>query len=135
MMATCWWGSIAVRSGAPHDTPQWGWHCGFHPGMLPGQATQGIAENFEEARAGFERDWNVLLPQLEPTAFDEYRTFRAHKAEIRRTREAGEKLDSEIPSSMMTCVCGVRFDSWNPEESYPHRVHITEAHPAKGKTR
>jgi hypothetical protein len=25
-------GTIAVRSGIPHDQPQWGWRCGFYPG-------------------------------------------------------------------------------------------------------
>jgi hypothetical protein len=25
-------GTIAIRSGNPHDEDPWGWHCGFYPG-------------------------------------------------------------------------------------------------------
>jgi hypothetical protein len=39
----------------------------------------------------------------------------------------GEKLPSQIPSSLMRCVCGVQFDSWKPAESYDHRAHIYAA--------
>jgi hypothetical protein len=39
----------------------------------------------------------------------------------------GEKLPSEVFSSMMRCVCGVQFDSWKPVESYDHRAHIYAA--------
>ncbi|WLB24265.1 hypothetical protein [Bradyrhizobium japonicum] len=35
-----------------------------------------------------------------------------------------EKPASEIHSSLMRCVCGTMFDSWKPDESYPHRAHI-----------
>jgi hypothetical protein len=37
----------------------------------------------------------------------------------------GEKLPSRIFSSMMTCPCGVAFDSHDPEGSYVHRGHMT----------
>jgi len=36
----------------------------------------------------------------------------------------GEKLPSEMLSSLMSCVCGVTFDSQRPAESYDHRMHI-----------
>jgi hypothetical protein len=36
-------------------------------------------------------------------------------------RARGEKLPSEVFSSMMRCICGVEFDSWKPDESYDHR--------------
>ncbi|MCP3397757.1 MULTISPECIES: hypothetical protein [unclassified Bradyrhizobium] len=49
-------------------------------------------------------------------------------------RARGEKLDSEIPNTLMHCVCGTLFDSWKPQESYPHRGHIYAAH-AEGKVR
>jgi hypothetical protein len=29
-------GTIAIRSGIPHDKDPWGWSCGFYPGSEPG---------------------------------------------------------------------------------------------------
>jgi hypothetical protein len=39
-------GTIAVRSGIPHDQPAWGWRCGFNPGSNPGECTSGTAATF-----------------------------------------------------------------------------------------
>jgi hypothetical protein len=50
-------------------------------------------------------------------------------------RARGEKLDSEIGSTLMRCVCGTTFDSWNPAESHPHRTLITAAQAANGTRR
>jgi hypothetical protein len=47
-------GTIAVRSGIPHDEDPWEWVCGFYPGCGPGEHTNGTATTFDEARAGFE---------------------------------------------------------------------------------
>jgi hypothetical protein len=66
---------------------------------------------FAEARSGFEADWNQLLLELLESAFDEYRHDRETRADIRAKRDRGEKLDSEIPTSMMQCACEIRFDS------------------------
>jgi hypothetical protein len=90
-------GMIGERSGAPVGLDQWKWTCGFYPG----QHKQGTATTFEEARAGLEADWNDLLPELPEDAFDEYRRDRAKVAAI---RARGERLPSEIPSSLMRCV-------------------------------
>jgi hypothetical protein len=49
-------GTIAIRTGIPHDEDPWEWHCGFYPGSQPGEHTSGTALTFEEARAGFERN-------------------------------------------------------------------------------
>jgi hypothetical protein len=38
--------------------------------------------------------------------------------------ERGERLQWQIPNSMMRCPCGQRFDSHDPGESYVHRGHI-----------
>ena len=56
-------GTIGERAGAPVDVDQWQWSCGFYPGLHPGQHRYGTAISFEEARAGFEADWNDLLPE------------------------------------------------------------------------
>ena len=117
-------GTIGERAGVPADLDRWGWTCGFYPGAEPSQHRHGAAPTFEEARAGFEEAWKFLLPTLTEAAFDEWRSDRDFRAKIRETRAPGEKLDTEIPSSMMRCVCGVVFDSHNPNGSLPHRRHI-----------
>jgi hypothetical protein len=47
-------GTIGKRAGVPVKVDQWGWSCGFYPGLHPGQHQYGSAEDFEAARAGFE---------------------------------------------------------------------------------
>jgi hypothetical protein len=39
----------------------------------------------------------------------------------------GEKLPSQKPSSLMTCPCGVRFDSHRLEHNLVHVPHISAA--------
>jgi hypothetical protein len=51
----------------------------------------------------------------------------AHSHGGRENRARGEKLNTEIPNSMMRCVCGVVFNSHDPEGSLPHRRHIYAA--------
>jgi hypothetical protein len=34
-------GTIAVRTGTPHDEDPWGWNCGFYPGSHPAECTDG----------------------------------------------------------------------------------------------
>ena len=126
-------GSIGKRAGVPVGVDQWQWSCGFHPGLYPGQHRYGTAATFAEARFGFEADWNALLPKIPDGAFDEYQHDRDYRAEIRAIHVRGEKLPSEIPSSLMRCICGVTFDSHKPDESYDHRRHIYAAQ-ADGRT-
>jgi hypothetical protein len=84
-----------------------------------------VAETFEEARAAFEVAWADLPPAIPDGAFDEWRHDRDWRAEMKEKRGRGERLKSEIHSTMMRCVCGTTFDSWKPDESYPHRTHIS----------
>jgi hypothetical protein len=125
-------GSIGERAGVPNSSPQWGWNCGFYPGMEPGTHRNGIAATFEDARAAFEAAWQAILPKLTGAQFDEYRYSVASKAEIRAMRARGKKLPTELPNSFMRCVCGVKFDSHKPEESYEHRAHIYAAQALDG---
>ena len=119
-------GTIGERAGVPVDVDKWGWLCGFYPGLHPGRHRSGTAATFEEARNGFEADWANLLPEIPDGAFDEWRHQRDFTKEKYASWARGEKLPSQIPS-IMRCVCGVRFDSWKPVESYDHRVHIYAA--------
>ncbi len=92
-----------------------------------GQHRSGSAATFDQARADFEQAWRSLLPKIPASAFEEYRRDREHRTEIRAIHARGEKLPSEIPSSLMRCVCGVNFDSHKPAESFDHRLHICAA--------
>jgi hypothetical protein len=56
-------GTIAIRSGIPHDQDPWGWRCGFYPGSNPGECTSGTAATFDQARADFEAAWRVFLAE------------------------------------------------------------------------
>ena len=120
-------GTIGERAGVPIDVDQWKWSCGFYPGLHPGQHRYGTAASFDAARAGLEADWHSLLPEIPEGAFEEWRHDREARAEMRATHARGEKLPSEVFSTMMRCVCGVQFDSWKPAESYDHRSHIYAA--------
>ena len=84
-------GTIGERAGVPVDVDQWGWSCGFYPGLHPRQHRSGTAASFDEARAGFEADWNDLLPQIPASAFEEYRDDRKARAEMRAKRARGER--------------------------------------------
>ena len=44
-------GTIAIRSGNPHDEDPWEWHCGFYPGSHSGEHKDGTAASFDEARS------------------------------------------------------------------------------------
>jgi hypothetical protein len=68
-------GQIRARHGAPPQSDQWEWFCGFHPGGQPGEQRMGAAPTFEKARADFERAWELYLQKR--TAADFY-TWRHH---------------------------------------------------------
>jgi hypothetical protein len=120
-------GTIGQRAGVPVDADQWQWSCGFYPGLEPGQHHHGIARTFAEARAGFEADWNWLLPEIPNEAFDEWRQDHEYRMEIKAKRDRGDRLDSEIPSSMMLCACGITFNSHVLAENLTHLPHIYAA--------
>jgi hypothetical protein len=88
-------GAISKRSGVPVDVDQWGWSCGFYPGLHPGQHRYGSAATFDQARADFEAAWAALLSEVPAGAFREYRRDRKQRAEILRhprpQRKAGDR--------------------------------------------
>jgi hypothetical protein len=85
-------GTIAVRSGIPHDQPEWGWRCGFYPGSLPGECTTGTAVTFEQARAVFEGAWRVFLSNRTEADFDAWRDQRDWAAERYHRFDRGELM-------------------------------------------
>ncbi len=54
-------GTIAIRTGNPHDTDPWEWWCGFYPGSHPREHQSGTAATFNQARADFEAASRVFL--------------------------------------------------------------------------
>jgi hypothetical protein len=72
---------LSVRSpNAPaiRTTPisQWEWSCGFYPGSEPGEVSCDTAATFEEARADFERAWQVFLSNRTEADFQAWRNQR-----------------------------------------------------------
>ena len=117
-------GTIAIRSGNPHDEDPWEWHCGFYPGSHPGEHQSGTAATFDQARSDFEAAWEVFLAnrtQADFRAWRDQRDWTARKYEMWTT---GEKLPSQKPSSMMRCPCGEMFDSHRLENTLIHVPHI-----------
>jgi hypothetical protein len=126
-------GMNAKRSGAPHDEDPWEWICGLYPGCGPGEHTNCTAATFEEARAAFEEAWQALLPQRTEADFQEWRDQHDWTERKYATWERGERLPSQIPTTMMGCPCGARFDSHDPAGSYVHRGHIHAAEGGRGR--
>jgi hypothetical protein len=103
-------GTIGIRSGVPVNVDQWGWSCGFSPGLNPGQHQDGSAASFDLARAAFEETWNALLPQILESAFDEYRRHRAFQSWKRRMWAEGKPLPTQVPGGGAECFCGAPVD-------------------------
>ena len=120
-------GNIGFRSGNPADSYPWQWFCGFYPGSHPGECAAGAAESFEAACAAFLKAWAVFLSKRTEADFEEWRLQRDWTARKYAAWARGEKLPSQIPSSLMLCPCGAKFDSHNPADSYEHRKHICAA--------
>jgi hypothetical protein len=119
-------GTIGERAGAPVDVvDQWKWSCGFYTGCGPGEHRDGTAPDFFTARREFEIAWRELSGKKTEADYQEWRDQRDRTARKYASWARGEKPPP--PSSLMQCVCGVQFDSWKPEESYPHRAHIYAA--------
>src|SRR5713226_1674112 len=78
-------GTIALRTGAPHDEDPWGWSCGFYPGSHP-------AATFDQARADFERAWRVFLSKHTGADFQAWRDQRDWTAEKYRRFDRGERM-------------------------------------------
>jgi hypothetical protein len=85
-------GTIAIRSGIPHDEDPWGWTCGFYPGGHPGECTSGAAATFDQARADFEQAWRVFLSKRTEADFEEWLDQEAWTAEKYRRFDRGERM-------------------------------------------
>jgi hypothetical protein len=115
-------GTIARRTGNPHDTDPWEWLCGFYPGCDPGQAADGCAETFEEAKAQFEEVWNRLRPTRTEAHFEMFRRPRDFTAWKYRLHEKGLKLPTQMQKAR--CFCGEEITNRSMD------LHIQRAHRA-----
>jgi hypothetical protein len=120
-------GTIAIRSGNPHDEDPWEWHCGFHPGEHQG----GTAATFDEARADFERAWQVFLLNRTEADFQAWRDERDWTERKYALWDAGKRLEppSHGPGKpahrFRKCPCGEVFDMHGPAAVLIHIPHIT----------
>jgi hypothetical protein len=90
--------------------------CGFYPGSHPREHQSGTAATFDQVRADFEAAWRVFLSKRTEADFQEWRKQRDWTARKYAMWEAGERLPSQRPTSIMRCTCGDSFDSHRLEE-------------------
>jgi len=125
-------GTIAERTGNRHDTEPWEWRCGFYPGSNPGECTYGTADTFDQARADFERAWSAFLSKRTEADFQAWRDQRDWTERKYAMWARGERMPSQMPSSLMRCRCGETFDSHRLDRTPIHVPHITAAQMADG---
>jgi hypothetical protein len=124
-------GTIAERTGNPHDTDQCEWSCGFYPGSEPGEISSDTAATFEEARADFERAWQVFLSNRTEADFQAWRDQRDWTERKYALWDAGKRLEppsygpGKPCSRFMKCPCGEVFDMHGREEVFLHLPHVT----------
>jgi hypothetical protein len=123
-----YWGDVRVghigkRAGVPTHAPQWGWTCGFYPGCDPGQSTNGVAETFEEARAGFERDWTKLSATRTEAHFELWRRNRDWHAWKDRMRDERLPLPTQRTNGQSRCFCGELLTTAGGMEKHIHTAH------------
>ena len=87
-------GTIGEHAGVPVHGDQWGWSCGFYPGLEPRQHRYGTAATFEAARAGFEADWRALLSDM-----------RSRKAPSTNTAATARFTPGKQPCGRRVCYC------------------------------
>ena len=116
-------GWIGIRSGVPVNVAQWGWRCGFYPGMEPGQHRDGSANTFRSARAAFLFAWRQVLPSLGEANFEAYRREHAFHRWRRRMWDEGLKMPTQLASGQSKCFCGVAINLENTEQ-HVYRKHM-----------
>jgi hypothetical protein len=115
--------------GNPNAAPRWQWRCGFYPGSEPGERKNGTAASFEATRSAFLAAWPVFLSNRTDADFQEWRDQRDRTAARKYALwDAGERLPSQRPNSMMRCTSGKAFDGHRLEENLIHVPHLSAAH-------
>jgi hypothetical protein len=126
-------GTLAIRTGNPHDTDSWEWRCGFYPGSRPGECNGGTSASFEEARTDFEAAWRVFLSKRTEAGFQEWRDQRDWTERKYALWDAGKRLESPSHgpgkpcSRFMKCPCGEIFAMYEAAEVVLHVPHVSAA--------
>jgi hypothetical protein len=117
-------GSIGRRAGVPNSAPQWGWSCGFYPRMEPGEHRGGIAETFDEARAGFQAAWQELAATRSEADYKAWRRQRDWTAWKLRMHALALSLPTQRPDGIARCFCGevVTNATMDAQISNAHRL-------------
>jgi hypothetical protein len=115
-------GTIAMRSGNPHDTDPWEWSCGFYPGSRPGEIQSGTSETFDQARAEFGSAWAVFLANRTEDDFQAWRYQRDWTAWKCAMWDAHLKLPTQLTSGRSKCLCGAELTISNVTD------HVRTAH-------
>lgn len=119
-------GTIALRSGIPHDEDPWGWICGFYPGSRPGEHTDGTAATFGHARADFEEACRVFLSKRTEADFQAWREQRAWTNWKYAMHHTGLPLPTQAANGRARCFCGAAINIPGMME-HVTAVHLTEA--------
>lgn len=106
-------GTIAMRTGQPHDEDPWECRCGFYPGTEPGEDTNGTAATFEQARADFEMAWLVFSDRRSEADFQAWRDQRGFTTWKYRMHDTGTKLPTELASGQSHCFCGMLISRYH----------------------
>jgi hypothetical protein len=119
-------GTIALRTGNPHDTDPWEWRCGFYPGSRPGECQSGTAATFHEARADFEAAWRVFLSNRTEADFDEWRRSSAWSSWKYAMWDKGCRMPAQSTDGRARCFCGETIDiAGTPRHVYA--AHMADA--------
>jgi hypothetical protein len=90
---------------------------------LRAEYTDGTAKTFDKARREFQRAWRVVLSTRTDADFQAWRDARDWTERKYAMWARGEKLPSQIFSSLMRCPCGETFDSHRLEHTMIHVPH------------
>jgi hypothetical protein len=99
-------GTIAIRSGIPHDEDRWGWNCGFYPGSEPSEHFSGTATTFKKACADFKAAWRVFSAKRTEADYEAWRNQRDQTAWKYAMWDAGMKMPAQMSDGVARCFCG-----------------------------
>lgn len=85
-------GTIARAAGTPNAVAQWKWAAGFYPGSRPGEIKFGSADTFDQARAAFEKAWQVFASSRTEADYQDWRDQRDWTARKYAARERGQSV-------------------------------------------
>ena len=86
--------ATVAAAGTPNAMTQWKWSCGFYPGSNPGEQRSGTADTFDQARAAFEKAWQVFAANRTESDYQAWRDRRDWTARKYAAIDRGEKVSA-----------------------------------------